>query len=363
MSELNRRLDVARAIGDPVADTAVSELGQRVWAINALVKSLNGHDDPLPPGVPSVVARLLVPELPEWADRHRVRAAQAFAERHLPLITVALFCAALPASYGEPEGAAVLAATGRMQGDLDRRVNETARFVFDVLRPNGFDRGGRGRLSTGRVRLMHSAVRRALRECDPNGNMPIDQEQMLGTLLLFSVLVLDSLERLGVKVSARDAEDYLHLWCVVGEMLGIERDLLPNGRAEAKRLLVKLQRRRFAPSEAGEALVRDLVLGMERHVGPLLSAAPRQLVRHLLGDELSDRLGVPAGGPLARRWLDRLVARTARASESPSPVAVLFGRTLLEGICSFKLKGARVTFPMPPLPLERVLASPPCDFP
>lgn len=348
MSELNSRLQSARSIGDPLADAAVSELGQRVWAINALVAPLTGHDEPLPPQVPPSVARLLTPELPGWTDRHRIRAAQVFAERHLPLITVALFCASLPASYGEPEGAAVLAATGRMHGDLDRRVNETARFVFDVLAPNGFDRGGRARLSVGRVRLVHAAVRRSLLARAPNGKTPIDQEQMLGTLLLFSTLVLDSLERLGVRISERDAEDYLHLWCAVGQMMGVERELLPESRSEAAQLLSEVRRRRFGPSPEGQALLRDLVLGMERHVGPLLKNAPRQLVRHLLGEDVAHLLGVPEGGSLARRGLDLWLARAVRSSASaPSPMTILLGRTLLEGICSFKLKGARVTFPMP----------------
>jgi hypothetical protein len=347
MSELSQRLAAAARRTDPSADAAVREIGPRIWAINTLLAPLSNHDDVLPAAVPAAIARLVVPELPEWADPHRLRSAQAFTERHLSAITVALFCAALPASYGEPDGAKVLAGTGRMQSDIDRRVNETARFVFDVLRPQSFDRGGRARLAVGRVRLVHAAVRHALIERGTVSGTPIDQEQMLGTLLLFSVVVLDAIERLGVSVSRRDAEDYLHLWCVVGAMMGIDPELLPGSRDEATRLLREVRRRRFAPSDAGRALMQDLLRGMERHVSPMLAAAPRHLVHHLLGPDVAQLLGVPRAGHFARRALALLLPQSPRENAAPSPAMIALSRALLEGICGYKLKGARVTFPMP----------------
>src|SRR6185436_12860508 len=110
-------------------------------------------------------------------------------------------------------GARVLASTGRLRDDLDRRVNETARFVLDVVRPNGFDAGGSARIAIGKVRLVHAAVRRSVRARGGGGEVPINQEDMLGTVGLFSVTVLDALTRLGVTVRARERDDYVHLWC------------------------------------------------------------------------------------------------------------------------------------------------------
>ena len=69
---------------------------------------------------------------------------------------------------------------------------------------------------------MHAAVRphlaaRGLAE----GETPINQEDLLGTLFCFSVVVIRSLRLLGAPVSDEDADDYYHLWRAVGAMLGI----------------------------------------------------------------------------------------------------------------------------------------------
>jgi len=336
------RLDAASREGDPVADAVVASLGDRVWAVNAVLGSIERNDDAMPAGVPANAAAIVAPSLPPWADIHRIRSAQAFAERNLPMITVALFCAALPASYAAARGAGVLAATGRLHRDLDRRVNETARFVLEVVRPHGLEAGGRGRIATGKVRLIHAAVRALLHERSGTNDVPINQEDMLGTIGLFGVGVLDALARLGVALGPRDRDDYAHLWCVTGAMLGVRDDHLPREYASMKALLRAIRARQVAPSEHGAALMRDLLAGMERHVAiPGLRDLPRRLVRELVGHDLADMLAVPiARGPLDSPAFsaDRLGSAAARA---------FVGRRFLEVVTAFKLGGERATFPMP----------------
>jgi hypothetical protein len=340
------RLDEARRCGDDVADRLVSDMGPRVWATNALLAAVTRTDDLRPPGVSDALWALVAPRAPAWADPHRLRAAQAFADRNLAVITLALFCAALPASYGDREGARLLAATGRMHRDLDRRVNETARFLFDVLRPNSFDRGGRALVSIGKVRVVHAAVRTTFRDRAAFVETPINQEQMLGTICLFSVAVLDAIERLGVTVEGRDGEDFVHLWRVTGALLGIDADLLPESRAEAAALYRDLKRRRFAPSEEGKALLEDLVLAMERHARMFgMGEVPRTMIRHLLGAENAERMGVRPSES-AGRWRTWSTAGALR----PPALAPRFGRVLLETVNALKLGARPVTFPMPAVP-------------
>jgi hypothetical protein len=344
-------LDQARRRGDEPADRIVSDMGGRAWALSALLAPVRSREDLRPPGVSDAVWDLVVPPLPSFADPHRLRAAQTFADRNLPAITVALFCASLPASYGDREGARLLAATGRMQRDLDRRINETARFVFDVLRPNGFDPGGRAPVSIGKVRIVHASVRATAKHQPQSDEALINQEQMLGTLCLFSVVVLDALERLGVLVDPRDAEDYVHLWCVTGALLGIEPGLLPASRKEASALFAELKRRRFQPSEEGRALLEDLLVAMERHMAIFgMRELPRRMVRHLLGTEQAQRLGVEAaehdlpripllGAPLLRSWSNVTSVR-------PPALAPRFGRVLLETVNALKLGSRPAALPM-----------------
>jgi hypothetical protein len=45
--------------------------------------------------------------------------------------------------------------------------------------------------------------------------------------MTFSVVVFDSLRRLGVPLRDEDADSYLHAWNLVGHLIGIREDLLP----------------------------------------------------------------------------------------------------------------------------------------
>src|SRR6202012_6245532 len=66
--------------------------------------------------------------------------------------------------------------------------------------------------------------------------MPINQHDELGTSLLFSVVVLEGLRQLGVRIASADAEAYMHLWRWSGWLMGIDPDLLPATEAEGRRL-------------------------------------------------------------------------------------------------------------------------------
>lgn len=338
-------LDGAHGRGDPWADAVVAEIGDRIWAINGMLRGVRHNGDPLPAAIPAALGAIVIPELPAFADRHRLRRAQRFAERHLFQITTALFCASLPASYASADGARILSSTGRMEGDIDRRVNATAQFVLDVLCPHSFERSGRARCAIGKVRLVHAAVRRALGT--QGGVVPIDQEQMLGTLCLFSLVVLEALERLGVVVDPRDAEDYVHLWCVVGGMLGVDVERLPADVATARQLLAAIRRRRFAPSPEGRALMAQLLEGMERHMpASWLRPAPRYLIHHLLGEDVALGLGCPSP-PRAWRRLAMLTTRASLPSSLAARLSDLTARPLLTAMTYVKLSGAPARFAMP----------------
>ena len=311
-------------IGDPEADALVARMGRDVWAVNRLLESVVHDGSPWPDALERDLVPIVLPAVPAWADRHRITRAQRFAEARLLPITVALFCAALPASYCAVEGARLLRTAGRMTDDLDRRVNETARFVLDVLRPGSFERGGRARVVLGKVRLVHAAVRAALRT---ETYVPIHQEEQVGTLGLFSVVVLKSLVRLGIEVDAREREDFVHLWCVAGSMMGVLD--IPTHYADFERRLRALAKKHNGPSEDGVVLMAALLEGMRKHMPvPFL---PERLVRYLLGDPMSSWLGL---GDDAARSLDLSVLPSVGAS-------------LLDAVTAVKLRGERTHFAMP----------------
>jgi hypothetical protein len=337
------RLETARQRGDPPLDDVLAPLHGDAWRAVAALRPLRADDDPLPTAVPRALHPFAVPQLPSWVCAERIRRAQRFADRHLPQITVALFCAALPVSYTSVPGARVLALTGRLREDIDIRVNETARFVLDVLARNGFDPGGRGRLAVGRVRLVHAAVRGSVLALpswrSSFAEVPVNQEDLLGALCLFSVVVLQSLERLGVVVDLRDRDDFVHLWAAVGAMLGIEDDLLPHGFAAAEATTRLIGRRQMRGSEDGRALMRALLDGMRRHVTfPGVRDFPAQLTAHLVGPERARMLGL--SGERTSTWALGL-GRSVMRLPPIRGLTAQFGRTLLEIVNDAKLDTRR----------------------
>ena len=101
------------------------------------------------------------------------------------------------------DGVAILK-TGGMRGNTRRRILETAQFVFDVLNLGAFTATGRGVRSTQKVRLMHATIRHlTLMEGQwdsKSWGVPLNQEDLAGTLMTFSVVVLDVFESVGVRL-------------------------------------------------------------------------------------------------------------------------------------------------------------------
>lgn len=332
-------LDAARQIGDAPVDRLIGPMGREIWTLNMHLAQVTRDDQPLPQTILPELHALILPALPPWADIYRLRRAQAFARENLFGITVALFCASLPMSYTARAGARILCLTGRLKGDVDRRIHETARFMLDVLEPGGFDAGGAGRIACGKVRLIHSAVRTAILARGSETETPVNQEDQAGTLGLFAITVLKSLMRLGARVTPADREDYVYLWRVVGSMLGVEERFLPTSYEQGDALLRRIRARQCGPTEDGVVLMRILLERMEEHLlVPAFNHAPRALVRYLIGDDYSDWLGIPAmESPEAMK---RVVASASKLSQA-------VGHKLIHLLTEVQIGKRPVLFPMP----------------
>jgi hypothetical protein len=334
-------LDASRRRGDPAADRLLVELGQNFWTVLPLLDSLPRLDDPLPAALPAQARRFLEAEseLSKRFDRTRTLEAQRWASRHLFHVTTALFHAALPSSYAAAKGAAVLHATGRMREDLDRRVNETARFVLCVLEEGAFEPRGRGVRAVLRVRLVHAMTRALLVARQPAPEVPLNQEDLLGALFTFSVVTIEAVRRLGVAVSAREADDYYALFRGIGLLLGIEAALLPPDFESALLLSACIADRQFRPSAAGRDLMSVLAARIEAHVR--VPELPHYLVRRLAGDRVADIVGVPEVGRV-----QSLLARVGRVgwlggsalNELALGLAPVVGQRLLRGVVQAKLE-------------------------
>lgn len=393
-------LNKKRTECDPEADEAVRSLTERELTLaNELMTQLIINEQPVPEALPPSLRRFFVDTdaLPSWAQRPLILEGQRFFNRCAPQMLLALFCASLPSCYAASKGVQVLYRTGKMGGppvtwarkrlsssprsgpsrgllsilvrgllgrfrgsrsrsggglptNLYRRILETAQMVVDVMAPDqgpgnpaGLEPGGRGIRTAQKVRLMHAVVRHLITQdgrWSPALGQPINQEDMAATMLAFSVVTLRALPKLGCDTSPRERQAYYHSWRVVGHIMGIQGELLPERYEDGESLFDKIAQRQFHWSPQGTEMTATLLALMD-HVTPgnLFDDLGEVLIHHLLGNSTADAAGVPrkhdlmgvlAMGPLI--GLGWVTDKTSERNLFTAELSELLGRKLMEGI-------------------------------
>jgi len=248
---MNRRvfrdatLDAMRGIGDPALEDALEDGRQPDASYFAVVAQhglgtaldkLDGSQTVL--DVVTDDANAALTELGEYVIDPGIAIGRArdlfsyFGDE----ISASLLLAGLPDAYACEWGARVLIAHGDLFWALPRRVRETAMFLMSVFAKDPVDPqtqtsdGIQNLIRTcAGLRLFHHMVRSQIAGADdevkralgPENATPINQEDLLGTLLSFTVTTFRVLDRFGVNWSDDDCETYLLYWDLVGAALGI----------------------------------------------------------------------------------------------------------------------------------------------
>jgi lysophospholipase L1-like esterase len=325
-------LESKRQSGDPLADHVIETLlaenqkGEIDQIFQVLVRNRhfpNPAFDVLPDPVKRIVENYFgqTRELPANAEPFKLMIASEVFKHHGPKILFILLCKSLPLCYTCWRGAKVLYRTGRLRvndGSLDafsRRVMETAQFVVDMMTHNNFEHDGTAIVATQKVRLMHATIRYFAQQrawdIDTYG-IPINQEDLAGTLLSFSVTILDGLDQLGVMLTPEERSAYMHLWSVVGTMIGIDSELVVEDESEARALMKAIMDRQAGPSMEGAELTNACIELMNERmvVGPLKRLSP-YFVRFFIGDHYADMLRIATVDSdnsfvlEAAQWLDK----------------------------------------------------------
>jgi hypothetical protein len=355
-------LNAMRDVGDPVADHAVrkvyeqGQLGPANQLLQLLVRNDRLPMNELPAGLRDYL--LSTDIFPPWADRDKIHRGEEIFGQYAVQVVTALFCASLPSAYAARLGVQVLHRTARLETDPRRRIIETAQFVTDVMARGGLDPGGAGVRDAQKVRLLHAAVRHLIAKSgkwdQATLGLPINQEDMAGTVLTFSHVVLDSFGKLGVSLSAADEEAYLHVWNVIGYLLGVDERLLAHDMLQARELRSRIERRHFAASPEGCELTEALIGLMEYILpGTAFDGMPAMLVRYLAGNQVADLLGVTADtdwtahlrGPLS--WLVGTASLAEGESRAFARLCELFSRKLVDGLLYVQRGPERVPFHLP----------------
>jgi hypothetical protein len=366
-------LNGKRQQGDRLADEAVQELFKRgnVQAVNDLMRTLVRNDQPEPKDLPAEIQTYLKANsaaLPDWADKAQIKRGQQVFEAWGLQISLCLFCASLPSAYAAAKGVKVLCRTAQLETNTRRRVMETGQFLMNVLAVDSFEPQGKGFRTIQHIRLMHAAVRQMIEArkgqhpgfWDTNWGIPINQEDLAGTMLSFSYVPVEPLRRLGVRVSDQDAEAYLHLWNVIAHLLGLDDDLRVSGIDDATALVKTIRRRQFRASPEGREMAAALMeLLDEMTPGHDFDKTIPPLIRHLAGDEIADMLDVPSSnltddlGRLTQvgNWVWRQVfgqnLRNSPRYQVVSDLVRPFGRELMQGLFTLQRGGVRASFDIP----------------
>jgi hypothetical protein len=251
-------LDVMRKVGDPRFDQALSSIPDDVQ--ERLIK--NARKD----GLDFLRGNWLAYNSPVYGfgdllyttatlpDPDLVKTACDLFARYGSEIAAALLLQALPESYASGEGAKVLAQHSQLAegGTLStKRILATAQFVIWILTPGpanasvnrdlnvykypSFDDTsrlwgpgtGQALRASLALRVMHSLIRsgKSMGIQDPSWNAPrgilLNQEDLLATLLSFSITVFETLEQFGINWTEQEQEAFFYVWDRVGETLGI----------------------------------------------------------------------------------------------------------------------------------------------
>ncbi len=356
-------LERMRGMGDPLADTVVAELftSHRIRDVNQLFASLVQNDSLPRASVPPPLQRYLQQaRLTHPLDWRRLQLSEHVFTRYGPEILLVLGFYSLPSAYAASKGVQVLDRTGYLKHRPLQRLLETCRMVVDVLRPGGLRPHGRGIRSAQKVRLMHAAVRHLIqhhrsRPWPSEYGIPINQEDLAGTLMTFSFLVLDGLQKLGIELSTTEREAFLYTWVEVGRLLGIESALLPNTLDEAAELTRAVYDRQIAASEEGRTLTKALIDATHQVLpGKLLEGLPAGLIRYFLardpyaGRDVAEMLGVPHA-PATQILLSLLFRAKGRLASHRSEhlKALAIRRVSLAFIDSLLGQPARCPFQIP----------------
>lgn len=253
-------------------------------------------------------------KLPAWADMDRMKRGMAFFKKHAQQIGLTLGFYSLPYSYLGANGAQVLWLTERIKNDTARRLQETGEWVFAVNNPKEWETGN-AIVRTLKIRLIHAGARWfSLHSGRWNNDwgFPINQEDMAGTNLVFSYIVLLGLRKFNVAMTEQEEEDYLHHINVVDSLNGVVDELIPINLREAYNLNYAIARRQFTSSEAGIGLTRALLNAIATQIvqagaGKSSVSQPDTIrnlaageMRFLLGDRYADWLGIP-NAPVEKR--------------------------------------------------------------
>ncbi|KAK1777949.1 hypothetical protein QBC45DRAFT_179072 [Copromyces sp. CBS 386.78] len=267
--------------------------------------------------------------VPDWVSYPQIARGQAVFYRYAaPAITSLTFHSLLGgmASHRVVE---TLARTGGFGVHVARRrLLETFQHILDVTEGvESMKPGGKGWISTVRVRFLHASVRRRIMRLAAAAaaaggkegrkgyhyyydteklGVPINDLDSIGTIASFSsALIWMGLPRQGIFLTSQEISDYLALWRYVAYLIGVPdtitspssgQKITPFGSPEEAKVAIEsiVLSELNTPSETSSVLANNIIAALANQP-PLRSSASflRAQAYWLNGSRLCEALNIP----------------------------------------------------------------------
>ena len=366
-TEISQLLDRVGGEVDSLGDQLMLRMIEegRTGEIHALFPGLTANQTALPASAPPPVFEYFqeTARLPTWADMQLIdRGERTFCD-YGPECLVLLLFKSLPQGYSMWHVAKTLYITGQLtehNGNLKaltKRILETLQFLVNVMGPDGFSPPRRARVTTQKIRLIHATIRNKIVEVSAWQNEwkpPINQEEILMTMLTFSLVITDGLRQLGIRLAREEEEGVLHLWKVVAHVLGMKEELQPKDLDEARTMwTVIVERNRTLETDEGVKLAESAKLYGQSILPDELGFLPELFLYYLNDKEVRHLLKLKRPSMLLLAVLVPLRALLfgTQLVENLSPVARWLLRRLhlmvIKGLISQWNEHRPVTFTLP----------------
>ncbi|KAK4242116.1 hypothetical protein C8A03DRAFT_40537 [Achaetomium macrosporum] len=256
--------------------------------------------------------------IPDWVDWDQIERGQRVFYRYAGPSIVGLTFQSLLGGLGSARVVETLTRTGGFGVcAARRRLLATFQHILDVTDSlSSIQPGGKGFVSSIRVRFLHASVRRrilTLTQRQPTyysitaHGIPINNLDSIGTILAFSAaLIWIAFPRQGIFLLPPEIEDYLALWRYLAHLLGVPTTRFLSNPHAARTTMESLLFSELAhPSPVSRVLANNMIQSLARQPPGYASAAFLRAEAHWLnGRALADALGVPRPGV----WHTLLVA-------------------------------------------------------
>ncbi|KAJ9064336.1 hypothetical protein DSO57_1031857 [Entomophthora muscae] len=281
---------------DPLADEAIALLKGR--GVQAILDSIDSEK--CPPQIKRLHEQIT--NVPEWVDMDQILRGQEFYWETFHDNGRVLMNHSLISDFAVSSIVRVLTCTGNLANPKSayRRGAETAYMVSSAMERGQLSPGGRGWTSVVGVRLMHAQARIHATRISQRTNksllgVAINQQDLMFTLLLFSVTVILGYEKLGVKFTTQQRDDYMATFRYVGYLLGIQD---PNNIMAsfdtALAMKQSLDVYLIQPNKESAHMTKVVLKSFEKNPPFFLSFRHHvQTARLLMGDALANELQLP----------------------------------------------------------------------